>query len=98
MDINPSDTLQFRMARENDDERHIAPLQLEVIRRAIELWSNPGDTVLSPFAGIGSEGYVAIKLGRRFVGIELKESYFNIAVNNLIAAEKEQYDLLAEVL
>lgn len=89
MDINPSRTLQYLNARENDDERHICPLQLDVIERAVELWSNPGDTVLSPFAGIGSEGYVAILRGRRFVGIELKPSYFRCAVNNLTQAEIE---------
>lgn len=85
MDINPSETLQYRSAREHDDERHIAPLQLEVIRRGVELWSNPGDTVISPFAGIGSEGFVAIELGRRFVGVELKESYYEQAKRNLRA-------------
>jgi DNA modification methylase len=83
MDINPNDTLQYRSAREHDDERHICPLQLEVIRRGVELWTNPGDIVLSPFAGIGSEGYVAVELGRRFIGIELKESYYRQAVANL---------------
>lgn len=83
MDINPSDTLQFRSAREHDDERHICPLQLQVIQRGIELWSNPGDVVLSPFMGIGSEGYMALKLGRKFTGYELKESYYNQAVKNL---------------
>lgn len=82
-DINPSDTLQFRSAREHDDERHICPLQLEVIRRGIELWTNPKEVVLSPFAGIGSEGYVAIELGRKFVGVELKESYYKQAAQNL---------------
>lgn len=86
MDINPSDTLQFRTAREQQDERHIAPLQLDVIRRAVQLWSNPGDTVLSPFAGIGSEGYVAIEEGRKFVGIELKRSYWDVARMNLANA------------
>ena len=75
MDINPSDTLQYASARENDDERHICPLQLEIIRRGVELWTNPGDIVLSPFAGIGSEGYVSLQMGRRFVGTELKASY-----------------------
>lgn len=88
MDINPSDTLQKESAREDDDERHICPLQLGVIRRGLELWTNPGDTVLSPFAGIGSEGYVALQEGRRFVGAELKESYFKQAAKNLAAAEK----------
>lgn len=86
MDIDPSDTLQFRSAREHDDERHICPLQLEVIRRGIDLWTNPGDVVLSPFMGIGSEGYVALEMGRRFVGVELKESYFQQAARNLDAA------------
>jgi hypothetical protein len=83
MDINPSDTLQYRSARANEDERHICPLQLEVIRRGLQLWSNPGDVVLSPFAGIGSEGYCSIQAGRQFVGFELKPSYFNCAVKNL---------------
>jgi DNA modification methylase len=83
MDINPSDTLQYRSAREHDDERHICPLQLEVIRRGVLLWTNPGDIVLSPFMGIGSEGYVALEMGRRFVGAELKESYFKQAAANL---------------
>lgn len=96
MDINPSRTLQYRAARDNDDERHICPLQLDVIERAIELWSNPGDLVLSPFAGIGSEGYVALKMGRRFVGAELKRSYFNVACRNLAAAKKSQGGLFAE--
>lgn len=83
MDINPNDTLQFRSAREHDDERHICPLQLEVIRRGVELWTNPGDIVLSPFGGIGSEGYVSVQMGRRYVGVELKESYYRQAVANL---------------
>lgn len=86
MDINPSDTLQYRSARENDDERHICPLQLEVIRRCLKLWSNPGDTVLSPFAGIGSEGVVSLEEGRRFVGFELKRSYYEQAERNLATA------------
>ena len=86
-DIDPSDTLQYRSAREHDDEKHICPLQLEVIRRCIELWSNRNDVVWSPFMGIGSEGYVALKEGRRFIGAELKESYFKQAVANLTEAE-----------
>lgn len=93
MDINPSDTLQFRSAREHDDERHICPLQLDVIKRAIELWTNPGDRVLSPFAGIGSEGYVALQLGRRFIGAELKRSYWQQACANLKQAKAEMGDL-----
>lgn len=94
MDINPSDTLQYMSAREHDDERHIAPLQLEVIRRCVRLWTNPGDTVLSPFAGIGSEGHVAIIEGRRFIGAELKGSYYRQAVANLARAENDQQQRL----
>lgn len=86
-DIDPSDTLQYRSAREHDDERHICPLQLGVIRRCVELWSNPGDVVWSPFMGIGSEGVVSLEMGRRFVGAELKESYFKQACLNLAASE-----------
>ena len=86
MDINPSDTLQYQSAREHDDERHICPLQLEVIRRGVELWTNPGDVVLSPFAGIGSEGFVSVQMGRKFVGVELKDSYYRQASQNLGAA------------
>ena len=88
MDINPSNTLQYRAAKENEDERHICPLQLDVIERAIDLWSKPGDTVLSPFAGIGSEGWCAVLKGRRFLGIELKASYFELAKKNLAEAER----------
>jgi len=98
MDINPSDTLQFRSARDNDDERHICPLQLDVIRRGIQLWTNPGDLVLSPFMGIGSEGYVSLELDRRFVGFELKPSYYDVAVKNLAAAlkQRDQMSMFAE--
>jgi hypothetical protein len=95
MDINPSNTLQHRSAREHNDERHIAPLQLQVIERAVELWSNPGDVVFSPFTGIGSEGYVAVKMGRRFVGSELKPSYYGQACRNLAQAKSEQGGLFA---
>jgi DNA modification methylase len=90
MNINPSDTLQRESAREHDDERHICPLQLEVIRRGVTLWSNKNDIVLSPFAGIGSEGFVSLKAGRRFIGAELKESYYRQAVENLRAASSEE--------
>ena len=95
MDINPSDTLQYRSAREHNDERHICPLQLEVIRRAVKLWSNPGDTVWSPFAGIGSEGFVALEMGRRFLGSELKRSYYDQACRNLARALSSQTGLFA---
>lgn len=96
MDINPSRTLQRESAREEKDERHICPLQLEVIERAIRLWSNEGDVVLSPFAGIASEGYQAVKMGRRFLGVELKESYFTQAVENLKAAASEATGLFVD--
>jgi DNA modification methylase len=95
MDINPSDTLQYQSAREHDDERHICPLQLEVIRRGIMLWTNPGDIVLSPFMGIGSEGYCALEMGRKFVGVELKASYFKQAAANLGAVQAKTEDLFA---
>lgn len=87
--IKESDTLNVIQAREDRDERHICPLQLETIERCIRLWSNPGELVLSPFAGIGSEGYVALKHQRRFVGIELKPSYAAVAASNLRMAESE---------
>lgn len=89
MDINPSDTLQFRSAREDNDERHICPLQLQVIHRALQLWSMPGDVVLSPFGGIASEGWESVRMGRKFIGVELKESYWNQAVKNLAEIEKQ---------
>jgi superfamily II DNA or RNA helicase len=93
MDINPSDTLQFRSARENEDERHICPLQLQVIQRGIELWSNPGDTVFDPFGGIGSTGYVALQSSRKFIGCELKQSYYAMACENLRQAKRHMGDL-----
>lgn len=95
-DINPSDTLQYTSAREHDDERHICPLQLEVIRRGVMLWTSPDDIVLSPFMGIGSEGYVSVEMGRRFVGVELKRSYYEQATRNLAAALTKTEDLFAQ--
>jgi len=85
--INQSDTLQARSAREDEDERHLCPLQLEVTRRCVKLWSNPGDTVWSPFAGIGSELVVALQEGRRGLGAELKRSYYAQAVKNVMSVE-----------
>lgn len=94
MDINPNDTLQYKSAREEKDERHICPLQLQVIQRGIELWTNPGDVVLTPFMGIGSEAYMAVKMGRKAVGVELKDSYFRQAVANVKEAlNNKQTDL-----
>lgn len=88
MDINQTNVLNVRVAREDKDEKHLCPLQLDLIDRAIRLWSNEGDTVFSPFLGIGSEGWVSVKAGRRFLGTELKESYFRQAVKNLHEAEE----------
>lgn len=85
--IRESNTLNVAAGRESADERHICPLQLDLIDRVVRLWSNPGETVLSPFAGIGSEGYVSVKRGRQFVGCELKPSYWKAAVPNLRRAE-----------
>lgn len=96
-DINPSDTLQRESAREDKDEKHICPLQLTVIRRGIELWTNPGDVVLDPFDGIGSTGYVAIDMGRRHVGIELKESYYRQAVANCTEIENRPQQMELDV-
>lgn len=86
-DINPSDTLQYKSARDNKDEKHICPLQLKVIERGINLWTNPNDIVLTPFLGIGSECYKALEMGRRAIGIELKESYYQQAVKNCESIE-----------
>jgi len=88
--IRESDTLNVAVARENDDERHICPLQLGTIERCVRLWSNPGELIVSPFAGIGSEGYEAVRLGRRFWGCELKVSYARTAVTNLQLAESNK--------
>jgi hypothetical protein len=90
MDIDAGNTLQYMGARDSEDERHICPLQLDIISRALELWTNPGDTVLSPFAGIGSEGFVALEKKRRFIGAELKESYYRTAIKNLDAAGRQR--------
>lgn len=98
MDIKQSDTLNRKGARENEDEKHICPLQLDVIKRCIELWTNPGDIVLDPFAGIGSTPYVAIRMRRRGMGVELKESYYKQAVANCHEACREEHlpDLYGE--
>ncbi|HEY0239576.1 MAG TPA: site-specific DNA-methyltransferase [Friedmanniella sp.] len=87
--IKETDTLNVRVAREDADERHIAPLQLGLIDRCVRLWSNPGETVLTPFAGIGSEVYIAVRLGRRGIGCELKASYWRTAVDNLRRLDDE---------
>lgn len=89
--INESDTLQYQSGRDADDEKHICPLQLGTIERCIKLYSNPGETVLTPFMGIGSEAYQAVKFGRRAIGIELKDSYFAMAVRNLRTIEAEKH-------
>lgn len=92
-DINQTRTLNERAAREKKDEKHMCPLQLDTIERCLELWTNEGDIVFSPFAGIGSEGYGAIQADRKFIGFELKPSYFNQAVKNLKRATKKQKGL-----
>jgi len=90
MDINQSNTLQANSARDDKDEKHICPLQLDVIERCVELWSNEGEVVLSPFAGIGSELYQSLKMKRKAIGIELKTTYYNQAVKNCINAENNE--------
>lgn len=100
-DIRQTRVLNVEQARESQDEKHICPLQLDVIERAVELWTNPGDVVFSPFAGIGSEPYVAMGMGRKAVGIELKESYFRVACKNLREMEQSKsqatlFDLMEE--
>lgn len=86
-DIDQTNVLNYQIARDNADEKHLCPLQLDVIERTIHLWSNPGDVVFTPFAGVGSEVVAAVELGRRGVGIELKDSYYRIAADNLRALE-----------
>lgn len=99
MDINQTNTLNKRSAKDERDEKHICPLQLDVIERAIDLWTAPGDVVFTPFMGIGSEAYQALKMDRNAIGIELKESYFEQAVNNCDNAlnAPKQLDLFGEV-
>lgn len=92
-DIDQTNVLNYQQARDNEDEKHICPLQLDVIAKALEIWTMPGETVLSPFAGIGSEGYQAIKQGRKFIGIELKESYWRVAQKFLREAETSKNQL-----
>ena len=87
MDIDYGDTLNYTSARDDRDEKHICPLQLPTIERGIALWTNKGDTVLTPFMGVGSEVYQAIKMDRKGIGFELKTSYFDVAVKNIKAAE-----------
>jgi DNA modification methylase len=97
MDIDPTNTLQYRNARDEKDEQHISPLQLDVIERCIDLWSNPNDVVLTPFLGIGSEVYSAVKMGRRGIGFELKPSYFQQAARNIAGLEAETADNLFQL-
>jgi DNA modification methylase len=95
MTVNQTRVLNVAAAREAQDERHLCPLQLDVIERALIMWSNAGDIVLSPFMGIGSEGDCSLRLGRKFVGAELKESYFRQACKNLDTADRNAVDLFA---
>lgn len=98
MDIRQTKTLNVEQARENADEKHVCPLQLDLIERALLMWSNRGDIVLSPFMGIGSEGHVSLKLNRRFVGVELKEKYFKVASRNLAMAQAGAVDLFSDTM
>lgn len=92
--VKQTNVLNCRLARSDEDEKHICPLQLDIVERAVEMWSNPGNVIFSPFAGIGSEGYQAIKQGRRFVGIELKKEYYKVAIEFLDeASDEEQTEL-----
>ena len=93
MDISQTNTLNVKMAKENKDEKHVCPLQLDLIERAVTMWSNPGDVVLSPFMGIGSEGYVSVKLRRKFIGVELKEAYWRQACKNIANVEDQSGSL-----
>jgi DNA modification methylase len=88
-DINQTRVLNYQLAKDSNDEKHICPLQLDVIERSIDLWTNPGELVMDPFNGIGSSGVCALRMGRKYVGCELKPGYFNVSVRNLKAAEDE---------
>ena len=101
-DIRIDRVLPYREAKEGEDEKHVHPLQLDVIERAVTLWSNPGETVLTPFMGVGSEVYGAVELGRKAIGIELKPAYYNQAVRNLsacktVAREGDQMDMFGDL-
>jgi DNA modification methylase len=95
--IHESDTLQYTTARDKDDEKHICPLQLGTIERCIKLYTNPGEVVLTPFGGIGSEGYEAVRLGRKAILIELKKSYYRILLQNMkqIESKSKEPDLFS---
>jgi len=98
MDIRQTNTLNVAVARENKDEKHLCPLQLDLIERCLILWSNPGDTVLSPFMGIGSEGVMSLRNKRRFVGVELKDAYFRQAAKHMQSEERNAptlFDVMA---
>lgn len=97
MDIDQSDTLNFKGGRDDDDIKHICPLQLPVIERALHLWTAPGDLVFTPFLGVASEVYQAVKMGRRGIGSELKKSYFDLAVKNMRDAKKKNGDLFEDI-
>lgn len=92
-DIDQGRTLNRMPARDENDEKHMCPLQLDVIERCIHLWTNPGDLIFSPFTGIGSEGYCALRMGRRFIGSELKPQYWELACKNIEDARNEQMGL-----
>jgi DNA modification methylase len=96
-DIRLGRVLPFKAARDSDDEKHVHPLQLDVIERVVTLWSNPGETVLTPFAGVGSEVYVPVRMGRRGIGFELKDSYYKQMVKNMAAVDDEESGVEGDV-
>ena len=97
MDIQQTNTLNVKIARDDKDEKHLCPLQLDLIERALVMWSAPGDVVYSPFTGVGSEGYMSVKLGRKFIGTELKPSYFKQACQYIEHASRETTDLFSSI-
>jgi DNA modification methylase len=94
-DIEQGNTLNKIPARDENDTKHMCPLQLDVIERCIHLWTNKDDVVFSPFTGIGSEGYMSIKMGRKFIGTELKPAYYELAIQNINDAKLDQKDLFS---
>ena len=95
LDLPATDVLNVKIARDDRDEKHLCPMPLNITERAIELYTNEGDVVFSPFMGIGSEGYKALEMGRKFIGTELKEAYFKQAIKHLDMAKKQTQDLFA---
>jgi hypothetical protein len=96
MDVDQSKTLNFTEGRDSDDVKHISPLQIDIVERALRLWTAKGDTVFTPFLGIGTEVYCAVKMGRKGIGSELKKSYFDLACRNMMSAKQRTDDLFGD--